>query len=321
MNGTLKNQIKRTLRAEQEALSRLERELNASFFQAVNYIKRRKGKIIIVGIGKSAFVGMKMVSTFNSLGIVSVFLHPVEALHGDLGVVGLDDTVIAISNSGETKEILKLVSHLLKHQIPVISITGDSKSSLAKLSQFSINFKIKEEGSPYNLAPMASTTVCLVIGDLLATSLSLEKGFKKKKFADFHPAGSLGLQLSSIKDFMMKGGKVPKVKENTPMPEILKEITEKRFGITSVLDKKNRLVGVITDGDIRRLLMSGKFSYDSPASLILTKNPKTAGENETLQEALSRMEQNKITALFVVDKRQKCIGMIHMHQIVEEKVL
>lgn len=317
----LKSQIKRTLRAEQEALSQLERKLDVSFFRAVDYIKRRKGKVIIIGIGKSAFIGMKIASTFNSLGIVSVFLSAVDALHGDLGIVELNDTVIAISNSGETKEILKIVNYLSRHKIPVISITGDSNSSLAKLSQFSIGFKIKEEGSPYNLAPMASATASLVIGDLLATSLSLERGFKKKKFVDFHPAGTLGLRLSSVKNLMLKGNKVPKIRKDTSISEVLKEITEKKFGITSVLDKKDRLVGVITDGDIRRFLMSGKFSYNSLAFQALTKNPKTIRENDTLQEALSRMERNKITALFVVDKKHRCIGMIHMHQIVEEKIL
>jgi arabinose-5-phosphate isomerase len=321
MDNTFKKQVKMTLKAAQKALFKLERELSPSFFQAVNFIKQRKGKIIITGVGKSAFIGMKMASTFNSLGITSVFLNPIDALHGDLGVVGFDDTVIAISNSGETQEILKIVRHLVKHQIPVISITGNSGSSLSKLSKFCINFKVKDEGSPYNLAPMASATASLVIGDLLATGLSLKNGFKKRNFADFHPAGSLGLQLSFVKDLMLTGSKIPKVKENTLINQTLKEITEKKFGVTSVTDKNGKLVGIMTDGDIRRFLMSGKFSYESSASQAMTKNPKTAEENETLQEALSKMERYKITSLFVVDKKQKCIGMIHMHHIVEGKIV
>lgn len=317
----LNKRLRFTLKNEIKAISSLNHILGKNFYKAVEILSKIKGKIIVSGIGKSGYIGMKMSSTLTSLGIPSVFLHPLEALHGDLGIVGREDALIAVSYSGETKEILKIVNHLKKHYIPVIAITGRRKSSLSKLSEVSLNFRIDSEGSPFNLAPMASVTATLVIGDLLAVALSSKRGFTQKEFADLHPGGSLGLQLSKVEELMTKGKNTPIVKIGFSLKEVLEEITKKRLGITAVVNKQGKLTGVITDGDIRRFLLTGKSSDNLRAKDLMTERPKTIDKSDSLQAALSKMELYKITSLFVVDRNKKPVGTIHMHSIIENKLI
>lgn len=289
------------------------------FWKAIKILKGVRGKIVVTGSGKSGHVGRKIVSTMVSIGIPTVFLDPSEAMHGDLGIVSKDDALIAISNSGQTAEILKIIKHLVRHKIPIIGLTGKSNSKLAKISNEFILFNIKKEGSPFNLAPMASTTATLVIGDLIATSLSLIKGFTKNDFADFHPGGSLGLQLTKVEELMISKNKIPKVKDHHSFKKAIREINSKQIGVTAVTNKRDKLVGVITDGDIRRTFISSKFDQDAVCEDVMTKDPKTIKNNQSLREAIGLMENFKITALFVVDNRSRLIGVIHLHQILEQQ--
>lgn len=310
------------LKNELLALGHLNSILNKDFIKAVNILERQpSGKIVVIGIGKSGHIGIKIASTMTSLGVPAIFLHPGEALHGDLGLMGLGDSLLAISYSGETKEVLKIAHHAKRHKIPVVSIAGNNRSSLAKISDIFLNIKIKEEGSPFNLAPMASAVATLALGDMLAAALSSKRGFTKKDFADFHPGGSLGLRLTKVQELVISGKKLPIVKENDNFHNVLKTISNKKLGITAVVNKLGKLLGVISDGDIRRFFLSGKFSDKSLARDAMTSHPKTIGQDESLQSALSKMESHKITSLFVVSRFNVPVGIITMHDIIESKML
>ncbi|MFA5841407.1 MAG: KpsF/GutQ family sugar-phosphate isomerase [Candidatus Paceibacterota bacterium] len=310
------------LRKEEEAVSGIHKLLNRNFFKAVDILDNIKGKIVISGIGKSGHIGIKIASTLTSLGVPSVYLNPAEAIHGDLGLVSADDAILAISSSGETKELIRVIRHIEKQLgIPVVSITCNPKSSLVKVSEVSLVFRVREEGSPFNLAPMASTTASLVIGDLLATALSVKNGFSKKDFADFHPGGSLGLRLTKVRDLLKKGKPMPIVKESDSFGRVLKVMSDKKLGITAVIDKKRKLVGVISDGDIRRFLLTGKFSDRSLARDAMSAGPKVIKEEESLEEALVKMESYKVTSLFVTGNHGNLLGIVTMHDIVENKIL
>lgn len=310
-----------TLEKEIEAVSSVRKLLDNSFLKAVDLLDKIKGRVVVSGIGKSGQIGMKITSTFISLGVPAVYLNPAEAVHGDLGVIGPDDAVIAISASGETKELLRIIKHVHRHiQIPIVAITGASRCSLSNLSNVTLAFKIKEEGSPFGLAPMASATATLVIGDMLASALSTKKGFKEKDFAGFHPGGSLGLRLSKVKE-LLKRKSLPTVKTTEVFGRVLKTMSSDGRGIAAVVNKDEKLVGVITDGDIRRFLLSGKFSEKTLARDLMTIRPKTIGEDESLKAALVKMEKHKITSLFVNKGNNQLSGIIRMLDIIEHKML
>lgn len=317
----IKKELKHLLLSEIQALQGLDRILNKHFEDAVTLLSKINGKIIICGLGKSGHVGTRIASTMNSLGVPAVFIHPGDAFHGDIGLIKSDDAVIAISFSGETKELINIIKHLKQHNIPIIALTGKTNSKLTKLSDISLVFTIKEEGSPFNLAPMASVTATSVIGDLLATALSLKKDFNKKDFADVHPGGSLGLQLTKVNEIMLKNKDIPIVSINDSFIKATTEMTKKKLGIAGVIDVHKKLTGVITDGDIRRFLQSGKMRNDSLSKDAMTKNPKTIHYHESLQAAIVRMEQFKITAIFVTDHHGHLMGMINLHDIVERNFL
>lgn len=321
MSNNTRKKLKDLLKKEISAIQNLSRAINYDFDKTVNLINKASGKVIVSGLGKSGHIGMKIAATMNSLGIPSIFLHANEALHGDLGVVSSDDVLLAISFSGETKELVKVAQHLRKHGVAVISITGNKNSPLARTANANLIIKIKEEGSPFNLAPMASTTATLVLGDLLAAALSAKRGFREKDFADSHPGGTLGLKMTKVSELMAKGFRVPLIKENHPFKKALQEMTKKGLGVTAVVNKNGKIAGVISDGDIRRFLLSGNPSERSVARDAMTRNPKKIGKDQSLQEAIKIMEKYKITSLFVVDKNKKPKGIIHMHQIIEEKLL
>lgn len=311
-----------TLDKELEAVSSVRKLLDNNFLKIVDSLTQIRGKIVISGMGKSGQIGVKMASTFVSLGIPAVYLNPAEAMHGDLGVISDGDAIIAISASGETKELLRVLKHVHRHiKIPIVAITGAPRSSLSNISNMTLAFGIREEGSPFNLAPMASATTTLVIGDILATTLSVKKGFTERNFASSHPGGSLGLRLAKVSELSKKGKSLPVVKKNDPFKLILNVMSGNSLGVAAVVDEHKKLVGVITDGDIRRFLLSGKFSEQATARVIMTLRPKTIDEDESLEAALIKMETHKITSLLVADKHKRLTGVILMHDIIEHKML
>lgn len=286
--------------------------------QAVDLIKKSRGKIVVCGVGKSGHISAKIAATFVSLGMSAQYLHAGEATHGDFGILGSTDVLIAISKSGETKDVLRVTQHAHGHNIAIIGITAHEHSALGKISDVVLSYSVKHEGSPYDLAPMASTTASLVIGDLLATALALQLGFTKEQFADLHPGGSLGLQLHTVAQRMVSGSAtLPVVADALKFRDAVKVINDKKLGIAAVLSKNKKIVGAVTDGDVRRFVLSADFDFDAPVKIMMTKNPKVIKDTDSLLQALSLMEQHKITVLFVVNRKQHLVGMIHMHHIIE----
>lgn len=323
MSNSPRERARETLRCEDQAVKMLARTtLNKRFDQAIALLSERQGRIIVSGIGKSGFIGMKIAATFTSLGHQAAYLHPVEAIHGDLGFVSPGDVVIAISFSGESLEIMKLVKYLRKDfDVKVIAITKNKNSSLGKLSDVVVEIPVKDEGSPHGIAPMASTTATLVMGDMFASALTSPKIFKKDHFARFHPGGGLTLSLRKVKEFMTKGVNVPLIKETATIIDALKKMSDKFLGVTGIVNKKGQLSGVITDGDIRRHLVSDKFDPSMMVSELMTRNPKSVSKEATLKEALELMENHRITSLFVNNGKKKVEGIIHIHDIVEGNVV
>jgi arabinose-5-phosphate isomerase len=305
-----------TLISAQKGLKNLLHSLH-DLEEACTLFESRSGKIVVTGIGKSGAIGQKISATLTSLGHQAVFLHPVEAIHGDIGALSPGDVLLALSYSGESKEVLKLVNYAKKHfKVPVVSFTRSSRSSLGNVSEVCVPVSIEEEGSPENLAPMASTTAMLVLGDMLASSLA-SKNFAKSDFAKFHPGGALGLELVTVEKVMKQGRHLPIIEENQPLKEALQVISHKKLGVTAVVNKEGRMKGIITDGDIRRWILAGGEPASSEAGDVMTRSPKTILSHETLKKALICMERYKITTLFVVDAQRVLKGVLHIHDIIE----
>jgi arabinose-5-phosphate isomerase len=276
---------------------------------------------VVTGIGKSGIIGKKIAATLASTGTPAFFLHPAEALHGDLGMVSKGDIVIAISNSGQSAEVLNMLPYFKRLGVPVIAITNNPDSELAKHSDVVLNLCVEKEACPLKLAPTSSTTNTLVLGDALAVAVMKLRGFTKEDFALRHPAGSLGRKLKLVKDLAhFDPREVPIVYENTPMREVVLEISSKGFGATAVVNNEGKLVGIITDGDLRRFVQRGGDFNRDLAKDVMTKNPKTAKPQELAMEALKRMEDNKITVLIVVDEENRPVGILHIHDIMREEV-
>jgi arabinose-5-phosphate isomerase len=309
------------LKHEMSGIQSLSKLFQKDLDIVLRILTQSPGKIVVSGIGKSGHIGEKIASTLTSLGVPAIFMHPVEAMHGDLGLVSASDVLLVISHSGETAEVLKIVQILKKRGVTVIAIVGNASSTIAKLSAATLSYRINKEGSPFNLAPMASTTAALVIGDLLATALSLRAGITEQNFADMHPAGSLGLQLTKVQDVMIKGDQVPLVSDQKKFVDVLKVITEKKLGISGIHDARGKLVGVITDGDIRRFILTKDFSLHAPIKKAMTRKPQTIRERQSLHNALHHMEKYKITSLFVLDEKRHPVGVLHMHQILERQLI
>jgi arabinose-5-phosphate isomerase len=311
-----KCRAKKVLTAAKDALFYLDDSIMA-VRQATEIIKKQQGDIIVTGIGKSGFIGQKIAATLTSLGQRASYLHSVEAAHGDIGMLSEGDTLLALSFSGESKEVVKITAYAKKHfEVPVIAFTRDKNSSLGKLADCCIEVKVDNEGSPDEMAPMASTTTTLVLGDMLAAMLT-GNDFKKDSFARFHPGGSLGLKLKKVKDLMRIDKNLPIVKEVDIFSKVLKEIDSKKMGATGVVDSDNKLSGIITDGDIRRFFIHGKNIGQVQARDFMTKNPKHIKEIDSLEIALTKMEEYKITHLFAVNNQMKPVGVIHIHDIIE----
>jgi arabinose-5-phosphate isomerase len=315
------NIAKRTIDIELETLFDLKESLDHSFIKAIEILYNCKGKVIFTGIGKSGHIARKISSTFSSTGTPSIFLHPAEAIHGDLGIIDKEDVLVIISNSGETEEIINIIPYLKFLNVPIICITGNINSTLAQKSDVVIDIKIKREACPFNLAPTSSTTAILVLGDALAITLMELKGFTKEQFAKLHPGGLIGKRLKKVMDIMHSGEKVPIVYEDMTMKEAIIEITSKGFGATAVLDRNQNLIGIITDGDLRRYIEKGNDLNNGSVKSAMTKNPKTIKYNETVADALNLMEKYKITVLLVLDENNKLIGILHLHDILREGIL
>ncbi len=322
----MKEQARRVLKIEAEAVEALIERIDASFEHAVEMILLCEGRVVVTGMGKSGLIGKKIASTLASTGTPALFLHPAEGIHGDLGMVTRGDTVIALSNSGETEEISRMLPSLTRLGIGIIALTGNPESTLAKNSDVVINVGVKEEACPLGLAPTASTTAALAMGDALAVALLDKKGFKEEDFACFHPGGTLGKRLLlRVKDLMHTGDDVPVVTNTTLIKDAIYEISSKKMGITSVVNKDGKLVGVISDGDLRRWIerteKTGENLLSKKAEDIMTKKPKIANKDILAAEAVAIMEKNSITCLIVADAASRPEGVIHLHDLLKAGVV
>jgi len=308
---------KKVIRIEAAAVSGLQNSINKEFVKAVNVIYKSNGRVVLTGMGKSGLIARKIVATLNSTGTAAIYLHPTDALHGDLGMVRKEDVVIIVSKSGATEELSKLLPMFKRLGVKLIAMSGNSGSELADECDIFLNITVKEEACPHDLAPTSSTTAALVMGDALSVALLEKRGFTPEDFAVLHPGGSLGKRLSlKIEEIMTKGKGIPIVNETASIKDIIVEMTGKRLGSTCVVDRKGTLKGIITDGDLRRLLERTMDVKELKASDIMSANPKVTRKDYLASFALQQMENYKITSLIVVDNNKKPVGMIHLHDLV-----
>ena len=314
---------KKVLRIEADAILALTDKLNSNFEESVNTIFKSKGRVVVTGMGKSGLVGKKIAATLASTGTPAFFLHPAEAIHGDIGMVTADDVIIAISNSGETEELIGLIPFLKRFNVSLISMTGNPNSTLSKAADITLDVSVKEEACPLGIVPTASTTATLAMGDAIAVALLMKRGYKEEDFAFFHPGGSLGKKLFiKVKDLMHTGDALPVVAPNISMTKAVMEISSKRLGVAIVVDSDKKILGVITDGDLRRGIEKwGKAVFDMKAGEVMTKNPKTISEDELAAKALAIMESKSITSLAVPDSDGKAKGIIHLHDILRKGIV
>lgn len=309
---------KDVIRIESEAVYSLAESIDDNFASAIVHIYNSTGRVVFSGMGKSGLIARKIVATLNSTGTASIFMHPTDALHGDLGMVRNDDTVILISKSGNTEELLNLVPLFKRIGVTIIGMLGELESKLARECDLILNVSVKEEACPHDLAPTSSTTAALVMGDALAITLLEKRGFTAEDFALLHPGGSLGKRLSlKISEIMINGKDIPCVSEETSLKDSILEITSKRLGITCVVDKSGILVGIITDGDLRRLLEKSLDLRNLVATDVMTRKPKTIAKDLLASFALQQMEQYNITSLIVLDKEKHPEGIVHLHDLVK----
>ena len=313
-----KNRAKEVLDIEAKAVANLKRRINKNFDQIVGFICRIKGKVIVTGMGKPGFVAQKVSATLSSTGTPSLYLHPAEALHGDLGRVTKNDCIIAFSNSGETEEVIKLLPIIKKIGTKLISFVGNKRSTLAKNSDFIVDTSVKKEACSLGLAPTASTTAMLAMGDALAVALLDKKGFRERDFAFFHPGGILGKRLLlRVEDIMRKGRDNPIVKEDTLVKKVLFTITRARAGSASVVDKTGRLKGIFTDGDLRRHLDKAPNITTKKVKDVMTKNPTRIKKDRLAAEAFQILKSRKIDEIPVVDKYDRPIGLLDVQDILK----
>lgn len=311
-----------TLRIEQQAIEVLATQIDGRFDRACEILLQCQGRVVVTGMGKSGHIGRKMAATFASTGTPSFFMHPGEAGHGDLGMLVRGDVLIAISNSGKSDEIMMLMP-LIKHlQVPLITISRDEKGPMPQNADVALTLGQADEACPLGLAPTSSTTATLVLGDALAVALLEARGFTADDFARSHPAGALGKRLLlHVKHLMHTGAKLPKVKPNTPMNKVLYEISDKRLGLTTVVDDNDTLLGIFTDGDLRRMIDQQQgFDVNLAVCEVMTKNPLTISAEARAVEALEKMHEKKINQFAVVDAANKVIGVISMHDLIEAGV-
>ncbi|MDA0987131.1 MAG: KpsF/GutQ family sugar-phosphate isomerase [Bacteroidetes bacterium] len=309
---------KRVIKLELNSISDLLNRIDKSFSEAIEIIFNCKGRTIVTGVGKSGLIARKIVATMNSTGTPAIFLHPSDAVHGDLGMVRKEDVVICISKSGTTNELLQLIPLIKRINVPVISMVGNINSQMAKLSDVVLDITVKEEACSLDLAPTSSTTVTLAMGDALAITLLEKRNFTKEDFAKFHPGGDLGKRLSlSINELMVVAPHLPIIKRNALIKDVILEMTTKRLGATCVINDDETLCGIVTDGDLRRMLQKQNHLDNLTAEQIMTKNPKVLMQNVLAITALEEMETYNITQMVIINDDKKPVGIIHLHDLVK----
>ena len=308
---------RKVLRIEEASLEALRSRLGAEFGVAVDLLNTCSGRVVFAGMGKSGLVCRKIAATFASTGTPSLFLHPAEGGHGDLGMLARGDVLVAVSNSGETQELIRLLPAVKRLGIPIISMTGGASSTLAVRADVVLDISVTEEACPLNLAPTASTTVTMALGDALAVALLEARGFTEDDFAFFHPIGALGRRLLTVSEIMHVGDEIPRVNLETIMREALYEITSKQLGFTTVQDGDGRLLGIITDGDLRRSLETLPDPLSLTAGQVMTHSPKVINADALAAKALQLMESNQIMSLVIVDGEDRVAGVVHMHDMLK----
>ena len=309
-------QAKRVLRIEADAVAALIERIDEQFERAVEIILNSKGRVVVTGMGKSGIIGQKISATLASIGTPSLYLHPADAIHGDLGRIVKGDALVAVSHSGDTEEILALVPWLKRLCVPLLALTGNPRSALAQAADVHIDVGVRSEACPLGLAPTASTTAALAMGDAIGMALLERRGFTVDDFAVLHPGGRLGKKLMRVSDLMHTGDAIPRVAPATPMKEVLFEMTRKRLGLTTVVEADGRLLGVISDGDLRRQMeRHGYALLDRSAGECMTRTPVLVGRHEFATRALDLLESRRITALLVTDDEGRIEGVLHLHDL------
>jgi arabinose-5-phosphate isomerase len=307
---------KRVLRIEAEAIAGMIERLDERFEKAVELLYQCKGRVVVTGLGKSGLIGRKTAATFASIGTPSFFLHAAEALHGDLGMLTDNDVLLAISSSGETEELVELVEAVKRLGIHLITLTANSRSTLASASDIILDIAVKEEACSLNLAPTASTAAAMAMGDALAIALLERRGFKEEDFAALHPGGRLGKKLRRVESLMHSGEDAPRVLPTAKMPEVIYEMSRKGLGLTAVTEPNGRLLGIVTDGDLRRMMQKSKENVlELTAADCMTRNPTTLPKTELAASALRVMEEKKITSVLIVDSGGRLEGVVHIHDL------
>ena len=307
---------RRVLRIEAQAIQDVLARLDATFDRAVDLFFGCKGRVVVAGMGKSGIVGKKISATLSSTGTPSFFLHPAEALHGDLGMIARGDAMLAVSYGGETREIIALLDALKRLEIPLVALTGNPKSTIAQSSDVVLDASVNEEACSLNLAPTASTTVAMAVGDALAVSLLERRDFRHDDFAALHPAGSLGKRLLRVDKVMHTGDALPKVSPETPMPNAFHEMSAKKLGMTTIVNGDGTLAGILTDGDLRRLMEKhGGATLSMTVAQCMNSTPQTVKPSVLASEALTLMEKRRITSVVVVDDTKRVLGVVHLHDL------
>jgi len=315
-NGMSLETGRRVLKIEAQALQDVQARLDGEFERAVELLFGCKGRVAVTGMGKSGIVGRKISATLSSTGTPSFFLHPAEALHGDLGMLAAGDTMLAVSYGGETREIVALLDALKRLEIKLVALTGNAKSTIAQASEVVLDVSVNEEACSLNLAPTASTTAAMAVGDALAVALLEKRDFRHDDFAALHPAGSLGKRLLRVDKLMHAGDKLPRVASHTAMAQVFHEMSAKKLGMTTIVNADGTLAGILTDGDLRRLMeQHGGKIVEMKLADCMTRDPQTIGPGVLASEALTLMEKRRITSVIVVDEQRKVLGVVHLHDL------
>lgn len=313
-----KELAKEVLLTEAKELEIAAKNLDFDFEKLVDLIVNSKGKLIVTGVGKSGLVGSKIAATLASTGTSSFFLHPTEAMHGDLGMIGKDDIVLGISYSGESEELIQILPHLKRFDIPLIAMAKNKNSTLGKYADFFLNINVTKEACPLDTAPTSSTTLTMAMGDVLAVCLMKKRDFKKEDFASFHPGGSLGKKLFIKVDDLLRKDTLPVVSRETKLKDAIVTMSEGRIGSVIIIDENEKVIALLSDGDLRRALMNKDFSIDCAIEKVATMNPKVINDKNILaSDALQIIEDYKIQLLIVVDDEEKLVGVLHIHDLIE----
>jgi arabinose-5-phosphate isomerase len=306
---------KKVLQTEATAILKALDRINHQFAAAVDILFQCRGQVVVTGMGKSGLIGRKIAATMTSIGSPAVFLHPAEAIHGDIGIIHAEDAVIALSTSGETEEVMRMLNYIKRLGIKLIALVGDPASTLARQSDVFIDCSVENEACPIGLVPSASSTLALAVGDALSIALMEKRGFSEEDFRYFHPGGQIGKKLLKVRHLMHKGKQMPVADVAARMPDVIRTINDKKFGVAIVVRERDRVAGIITDGDLRRLFMKGTDFTQADAASCMTANPLCISEDKLAVEALKIMEDRAVTSLIVTDGDQRLCGLLHLHDL------